>query len=145
MSPFVISVLAVILLGGGIVTLWSAFKGRLLASIMAPGIAFAVAFLFVAMVVFPKVNEFKSSREFAEIIADETAASVAAGHEVVAFDLGNLPVHYAFYTNGLYTIETKRPQNSPATSARTSRSGRWSTSSASTNCPPIFGKGWRSS
>jgi hypothetical protein len=25
----------------------------------------------------------------------------------MAFDLGNLPVHYAFYTNGIYTIETK--------------------------------------
>ena len=41
------------------------------------------------------------------MIAEETAASLAAGHEVLAFDLGNLPIHYAFYTNGIYTIETK--------------------------------------
>jgi hypothetical protein len=52
------------------------------------------------------VNTFKSGREFAEIIAEETAASRAAGHEVLAFDLGNLPIHYAFYTDGVYTIET---------------------------------------
>ena len=37
---------------------------------------------------------------------EETAESRAAGHEVLAFDLGNLPIHYAFYTNGIYTVET---------------------------------------
>ena len=26
----------------------------------------------------------------------------------MAFDLGNLPVHYAFYTDGVYTLETDR-------------------------------------
>jgi hypothetical protein len=26
---------------------------------------------------------------------------------VFAFDLGNLPIHYAFYTNGIYTVETQ--------------------------------------
>ena len=51
-------------------------------------------------------DAFKSSREFAGVIAMETAESRAAGHQVLAFDLGNLPIHYAFYTNGIYTIET---------------------------------------
>jgi hypothetical protein len=68
---------------------------------------FTAAFLFVAIAVFPMADAFKSSREFAGVIADKTAASRGAGHEVLAFDLGNLPIHYAFYTNGIYTVETK--------------------------------------
>ena len=64
-------------------------------------------FLFVAIVVYPMADAFKSSRDFARIIAEETADSRAAGHQVVAFDLGNLPIHYAFYTNGIYTVESK--------------------------------------
>ena len=45
--------------------------------------------------------------QIAAVITEETASSRAAGHEVLALDLGNLPIHYAFYTNGIYTIETK--------------------------------------
>jgi hypothetical protein len=56
-------------------------------------------------------NAFKSSRNFAEIISAATAESRAAGHRVVAFDLGNLPIHYAFYTNGIYTLETSRSED----------------------------------
>jgi hypothetical protein len=52
-------------------------------------------------------DAFKSGRDFAGVIEEETAASRAAGHEVLALDLGNLPIHYAFYTNGIYTVETK--------------------------------------
>jgi hypothetical protein len=65
------------------------------------------AFLFVAIAVFPMADAFKSGRDFAGVIEEETAASRAAGHEVLALDLGNLPIHYAFYTNGIYTVETK--------------------------------------
>jgi hypothetical protein len=56
-------------------------------------------------------DAFKSSRNFSEIITQETAESRAAGHEILAFDLGNLPIHYAFYTNGIYTVETKRSED----------------------------------
>ena len=52
-------------------------------------------------------DAFKSGREFAGVIERETAASRAAGHDILALDLGNLPIHYAFYTNGIYTVETK--------------------------------------
>ncbi len=105
-SPFVISMMAVVLLATGMFTLLSAFRSRILASVLIPGIGFAVAFVVAASVVFPMFDASKSSRSFAETISSRTAASVAEGHEVLAFDLGNLPVHYAFYTNGLYTVET---------------------------------------
>jgi 4-amino-4-deoxy-L-arabinose transferase-like glycosyltransferase len=104
--PFVISVMAVLLLATGVFTLLSASRSRVLASVLIPGIGFAVAFVVTAMMVFPPFDASKSSRSFAETIASRTADSVAEGHEVLAFDLGNLPVHYAFYTNGLYTVET---------------------------------------
>jgi 4-amino-4-deoxy-L-arabinose transferase-like glycosyltransferase len=105
--PWVIFSLAGLLLATGLATLWSTIKRNLLAAATVPGMGFATAFLFVAIAVFPLADAFKSSREFAGVIAEKTAASRAAGHEVLAFDLGNLPIHYAFYTNGIYTVETK--------------------------------------
>jgi len=105
---WVVYVLAAVLLVTGLSTLWAAVKRDLFAAAVIPGAGFAAAFVFVAIVVYPLANPFKSSREFAEVIAEETAVSRAEGHDVVAFDLGNLPVHYAFYTNGIYTVETKR-------------------------------------
>ncbi len=104
---WVIFLLAGVFLATGLSTLWAVVRKFLLAAAVVPAIGFTVAYLIVAMVVFPAMNGTKSSREFAGIIAAETAASRAAGHEIIAFDLGNLPVHYAFYTDGAYTIETK--------------------------------------
>ncbi|MEJ2583326.1 MAG: hypothetical protein P8127_17115, partial [Acidobacteriota bacterium] len=103
---WVFFVLSGLLLAAGVATLWAVVKGHDLGAAVAPGIAFAVVYLFVSVTVYPMANAFKSGREFAGIIAEETAASRAAGHEVLAFDLGNLPIHYAFYTDGVYTIET---------------------------------------
>jgi hypothetical protein len=40
-------------------------------------------------------------------VAAATAASRAAGRPVVAYDLSNLPEAFAFYGDGLYTVETK--------------------------------------
>jgi 4-amino-4-deoxy-L-arabinose transferase-like glycosyltransferase len=103
---WVIHVMAGLLLAIGLSTLWSIVKKNDLAAAVLPGIGFAAAFLFVAIVVYPMANAFKSSREFAMVIAEETAPSQTAGREILAFDLGNLPIHYAFYTNGIYTVET---------------------------------------
>jgi 4-amino-4-deoxy-L-arabinose transferase-like glycosyltransferase len=105
--PWVLYLLAGVLLATGASTLWATIKRNLFAAAVAPGIGFAAAFVFVAIVVYPMADAFKSSREFAEVIANETAESRASGHRVLAFDLGNLPIHYAFYTDGIYTIETK--------------------------------------
>jgi 4-amino-4-deoxy-L-arabinose transferase-like glycosyltransferase len=103
---WVLFVLSAVLLVTGLSALWAGVKRNLFAAVVIPGAGFALAFLFVAVVVYPMADAFKSSREFAGVIATETAASRAAGHQVLAFDLGNLPVHYAFYTNGIYTVET---------------------------------------
>jgi 4-amino-4-deoxy-L-arabinose transferase-like glycosyltransferase len=103
---WVIFTLAGLILATGLATLWAVIKKIDFAAAVFPGVGFAAVFLFVADVVYPIANAFKSSREFATVIAEETAPSLVAGHEVLSFDLGNLPIHYAFYTNGLYTVET---------------------------------------
>jgi len=103
---WVIYALASVLLATGLTTLWAVVKRNLFAATVLPAAGFAAAYLLVAAVVLPMADAFKSSRAFAEVIAEETTESRAAGHEVLAFDLGNLPIHYAFYTNGIYTIET---------------------------------------
>jgi len=103
---WVIYALAGLLLATGLATVWAIIKRNVLAAAVLPGAGFAAAFLFVAVAVYPMADAFKSSREFAGVIAVETAGSRAAGHLVLAFDLGNLPIHYAFYTNGIYTVET---------------------------------------
>jgi 4-amino-4-deoxy-L-arabinose transferase-like glycosyltransferase len=104
---WVIYALAGLLLATGLTTLWAVIKKNDLAASVVPGAGFAAAFLFVAAAVYPMANAFKSSREFAGVIAAETAESRAAGRQVLAFDLGNLPIHYAFYTDGIYTVETQ--------------------------------------
>jgi 4-amino-4-deoxy-L-arabinose transferase-like glycosyltransferase len=91
----------------GLSTLWAVIKKNLFAAAVTPAVGFAAVFLLVAILVYPAFNPVKSGRAFAAIIAEETVDSRAEGHRVMAFDLGNLPVHYAFYTNGIYTIETK--------------------------------------
>jgi len=104
---WVIFALAGLLLATGLSTLSAIIKKNTFAAAISPGVGFATAFLFVAMLVYPMANSFKSSREFAYVIAKKTAPAQVAGQEVLAFDLGNLPIHYAFYTNGIYTVETK--------------------------------------
>ena len=42
-------------------------------------------------------------------MAEATAGSRADGHRVLACGLGNLPIHFAFYSDGIYTIETDDP------------------------------------
>jgi len=108
---WVIYALASILLAAGLTTLWAVIKKNLFAATVLPAVGFAATYLLVASVVLPMADAFKSSRAFAEVIAVQTVESRAAGHEVLAFDLGNLPIHYAFYTNGIYTIETKKSED----------------------------------
>ena len=104
---WIIYALAGLLLATGLSTRWAVIKKNFFAAAVFPGAGFAVVFLVVAMVVYPMANAFKSSREFAIVIAEQAAPSQVAGHEILAFDLGNLPIHYAFYTNGIYTVETR--------------------------------------
>jgi 4-amino-4-deoxy-L-arabinose transferase-like glycosyltransferase len=103
----VLWVIAAVLLATGIATFAAVAGRRLLGAAVAPAVGMAVTYLLVATMIFPAANRFKSSREFAEIIVEASAASRAAGHRVVAFDVGNLPVAYALFGNGLYTLETQ--------------------------------------
>jgi hypothetical protein len=103
---WVIYALAGLLLATGLATLLAVIRKIDFVAAVLPGAGFAAAFLFVASVVLPMADAFKSSRDFAGVIAEETTESRAAGHQVMAFNLGNLPIHYAFYTNGIYTVET---------------------------------------
>ena len=51
----------------------------------------------------------KSARSFAVRMAEATAASRAAGHEVVAWRAGNVPKAIAFYSGGAYVVESDDP------------------------------------
>jgi len=106
---WVVGALTVILLAAGLATVYTAFRGRILATVALPAAGFAVAYLFVASFVFPAANPVKSARAFAETMAKVTVGSRADGHRVLACGLGNLPIHFAFYSDGIYTIETDDP------------------------------------
>ena len=103
------TVLAAVFLAGGAATLLLAIRARPLAAALAPAAAFAVAYLFVAAAVYPAFESRKSARPFALVIKEATAESRAAGLPVVAFDLGNLPEPFAYYSDGVYTLETGEP------------------------------------
>jgi 4-amino-4-deoxy-L-arabinose transferase-like glycosyltransferase len=103
-------VLAVILLVAGVATLWARRRGRPLQAALAPAAGFAVGYLFAVTFVYPALEPRKSARPFSEAAAAATAESRAAGHDVVAYDLSNLPEAFAFYGDGLYTVVTKDPE-----------------------------------
>ena len=99
-----------LLLAAGVATLWLVRRRSILGAALAPAAGVAVAYLLVATAVYPLFEERKSSRPFALRIAEVTADSRAAGLPVVAYDLGNLPEPFAFYSDGVYTVETNDPE-----------------------------------
>lgn len=103
------AVIGVPLLAGGVIALIAALRDRPWPALLAPAAGTALALILVPFLVYPQIDMHKSTRPFAAAMRDATAASRAAGHPVVAFDLGNLPNSLAFYTDGVYTIETLDP------------------------------------
>jgi len=101
--------LAAVLLAAGVVTLWACRGRRPLRAALAPAAGFAIGYLFLVTVAYPALEPRKSARPFAEEAAAASAASRAAGHQVLAYDLSNLPEAFAFYGNGFYTVETQDP------------------------------------
>ena len=99
-----------LLLAAGIATLWLVRRRNILGAALAPAAGVAVAYLLVATAIYPLFEERKSSRPFALRIKEVTADSRAAGLPVVAYDLGNLPEPFAFYSDGVYTVETGDPE-----------------------------------
>jgi len=101
--------IGVVLLLGGIATLGATIRGSRPAAVLVPGLCFATAYLFAAVALFPALDPVKSGRAFAERMREASAESRASGGQVLAYDLGNLPESFAFYSDGVYTIETADP------------------------------------
>lgn len=94
-----------ILLTTGIVTLRAAATGRVLRSVLAPAAGFAVLYLLVASIIWPAFEPRKSARAFSLVLEEETREYRRSGRPIVAYGLVSLPQHFAYYTNGMYTLE----------------------------------------
>ncbi len=106
LPAWVFWVLGGLLLATGAATLIALVKKQLLGAALAPAIGVAAAYVLISVTVFPMSDSFKSGRAFALEIREATAASRAAGHPVVAFDIGNLTDQYAFFSEGVYFVKT---------------------------------------
>lgn len=110
-APYWIALgLGAVLLATGAVTLLFCRRSRPIHAALVPAFGFAIGYLFAVTFLYPALEPRKSARAFSLEIAEATAESRAAGHEVVAFDLANLPEAFAFYGDGLYTVTTKDPR-----------------------------------
>ncbi len=98
------------LLVTGLATLWACRRSLVMRAALTPAAGFAASFLFVTAFVYPVFDQWKSARSFSLRLKAATERSRTAGHEVIAFDLGNLPEAFAFYSDGVYTVETKNPE-----------------------------------
>lgn len=107
LPAWMVTTLGVILLATGAATLIAALRGRAAMSVAATAGGMAVLYLAATALVYPAMEPRKSSRAFAQEIKAITAESRAAGHRVVAWRAGNIPTAIAFYSDGLYTVETE--------------------------------------
>jgi len=94
---------------GAATSLYLLRRDRLLAGVAATGGSVAVVLILAATFVLPTFNQEKSARPFAEQMRIVTAASRAKDLPVVAYSIGNLPDPLAFYSDGVYTLETEDP------------------------------------
>ncbi len=101
--------LGAVLVVTGAATAWQALRRRVLGSVLAPAAGMLVLYLLVPPLLYPAFEPIKSARPLAVEVRRVTAPSRAAGHDVVAYDVGNLPVAIAFYSDGVYTRETLDP------------------------------------
>ncbi len=99
--------LGAVLLVTGVAGLVTALRGRALESVAVTAGGMAVLYLVATALVYPAMEPRKSSRTFALATKESTAESRAEGHRVVAWRAGNIPIAVAFYSDGLYTIETE--------------------------------------
>jgi 4-amino-4-deoxy-L-arabinose transferase-like glycosyltransferase len=106
LPAWMVYLLGVVLLVTGVAALLTAVRGRALGSVVATAVGMAALYLAATSVVFPAMEPRKSSRTFALKTKEITAESRAEGHRVMAWRAGNVPVAVAFYSDGLYTVET---------------------------------------
>lgn len=103
-------VLAGLLVATGLATLGLAVRARALAAAVAPAAGSAAIYLFMVAAVYAALEPRKSARPLAERLVEVTAESRAQGLPVLAYAISNVPEALAFYSNGLYTVETKDPE-----------------------------------
>jgi 4-amino-4-deoxy-L-arabinose transferase-like glycosyltransferase len=106
LPPWVLWVLAALLLAAGVATLVAVARTQLLRAALAPAVGVAAAYLVVAVAVFPMADAFKSGREFAVAIRQAVDRWQPEEQRVLALDIGNLTDSYAFYSDGVYFIRT---------------------------------------
>jgi 4-amino-4-deoxy-L-arabinose transferase-like glycosyltransferase len=106
LPAWMVYLLGAVFLITGVVVLVTALRGRALDSVIATSAGMVVLYLVATALVYPAMESRKSSRSFALETREITAASRAEGHRVVAWRAGNIPIAVAFYSDGLYTVET---------------------------------------
>lgn len=110
-APYwMVVVLAAVFLGTGLTTLHASWRAHVFRAVLRPAVGFALAYLFAVTFVYPALEARKSARPFSLEVAAATESARAAGQEVVAYDLSNLPEAFAFYGQGLYTRPTRDPE-----------------------------------
>jgi len=106
LPAWMLYLLGAVLLITGVAVLLIAVRGRALGSVVVTAAGMAVLYLAATAVVFPAMEPRKSSRTFALKTKEISAESRAEGHRVVAWGAGNIPIAVAFYSDGVYTLET---------------------------------------
>ena len=106
LPSWMIFMLGGVLLATGAGTLFATSRGNALRSVAVMAGGMAVLYLAATALVYPAMEPRKSSRSFALTIKEITAESRAQGHQVMAWRAGNIPTAVAFYSDGLYTMET---------------------------------------
>jgi 4-amino-4-deoxy-L-arabinose transferase-like glycosyltransferase len=106
LPAWMVYLLGAVLLVTGMAALITAVRGRAFDSVVATAAGMAVLYLLATAFVYPAMEPRKSSRTFALKVKEVTAESRVEGQRVVAWRAGNIPTAVAFYSDGLYTVET---------------------------------------
>lgn len=94
----------------GVCALVAAFRARPRAAFWAVAGGVSAVFVVAVSLLYPPLDAVKSARSFAVAARAETEKYRAAGGEVLAFDLSNVPEALSYYGRGFYTKETDDAQ-----------------------------------
>lgn len=100
-------VIAVLLLAISGLSLVFVMRGEVVKSVLSTAVGIGAAYLFTAAVIYPAMEPVKSARSFAVRIQEITRESRSAGHPVLAWRIDNLANAFAFYSDGVYMVETR--------------------------------------
>ena len=106
LPSWMIFVLAGVLFATGLGTLITVLRGRAVRSVLVTAGGMATLYIAATALVYPAMEPRKSSRSFALKTKEITADSRAEGHRVMAWRAGIIPTAIAFYSDGLYPVET---------------------------------------